>query len=898
MESTIIRSPNDNCDYKIKVLKNMLNVLMIHDNETELSGASMIVNTGSMMENKTCGIAHFLEHMLFMGNDKYADGGKYFEYINSHGGKTNAFTENIHTCYYFNVANEYFEKSLDMFAHFFVDPLFDKNKIAREINAVNSEYYKNINVEEFKYRRGIKLLSSQFHPFSRFDIGSTSTLRTPYIRNELIFFFNKYYSANNMQLVIISNKSFSEMENIIDVFENIKNNNIEHKMTFGNPFVENKIIKIIPVSTNHKIIIYWAIPFNKKYFDEQIINYIFYLIGRETNNSLTHHLISNSLINDLNINISDNLGDYVIVSMVIDLTEYGLRNIDIILQIINSYITSIKNNKLDIESYQLFLKCLDIKFKFAENQLILDKMMRIMTNICSGHATINESPYYDYYHDKKYDVEILKKYYSECIEMFDISHSNIVIGSQFFSPETKKHDELFNFDYVIENNNYFDRKIDVTFELIPTINANYIPAKLIIYKNKQSFKIPKKIEGSHDVWFNYIKTDIPKVCVAIEISNNDIYKSCHTFVVTQILINSIRKKLFYEFYDSTLCDTNIDMSLVVDKVYVIISGFNDKIVNIIDTIFNTIKNPNIDLQLFTYAKNLYLNTLNKKIVNPPFVKLQEMLNDTFYEKSYPIEEKIKCISIVEFSDINNINLLENCEIKCLINGNITKLMSEHINLIINGYCHIHENTLNNWTLRIPKTNESKFYNSNDYDSNSLCAMIFMSPIVDVDSELFYDYMSITTVMNNLLSDKFFVELRSKKQLGYIVRSYVGQMGIKNKMIFQNFFIQSQKLNPDELEIQMRMFIKNNKEIIMNMTQQELNKYLSTCAINININPINIIDMTTRLFTPIKNETYIFDIETKLSEKIRSIKIFQIKQFYENIMLNNNSIHVIKYYNSK
>ena len=39
----------------------------------------------------------------------------------------------------------------------------------------------------------------------RFVIGNNETLNSPDIREKLIEFFNKHYSANNMKLVVLSN---------------------------------------------------------------------------------------------------------------------------------------------------------------------------------------------------------------------------------------------------------------------------------------------------------------------------------------------------------------------------------------------------------------------------------------------------------------------------------------------------------------------------------------------------------------------------------------------------------------------------------------------------------------------------------------------------------------------
>ena len=48
-------------------------------------------------------MAHFLEHMIFMGSKKYPGENEYEEFISRNGGSTNAFTELEQTCYYFDI---------------------------------------------------------------------------------------------------------------------------------------------------------------------------------------------------------------------------------------------------------------------------------------------------------------------------------------------------------------------------------------------------------------------------------------------------------------------------------------------------------------------------------------------------------------------------------------------------------------------------------------------------------------------------------------------------------------------------------------------------------------------------------------------------------------------------
>jgi hypothetical protein len=77
----------DKRSYRYMTLSNGLKVVCVSDPDTDMSAASMSVHVGSMSDPLLWpGLAHFLEHMLFMGNSLYPDENAYFAYLNENGG--------------------------------------------------------------------------------------------------------------------------------------------------------------------------------------------------------------------------------------------------------------------------------------------------------------------------------------------------------------------------------------------------------------------------------------------------------------------------------------------------------------------------------------------------------------------------------------------------------------------------------------------------------------------------------------------------------------------------------------------------------------------------------------------------------------------------------------------
>lgn len=96
----IVSSKSDTRKYKHITLPNKLQVLLISDLDADKSAASLDVFVGSTLDPKPFfGTAHFLEHMLFMGSEKYPSENEYSEYIKDNGGYSNAYTSLTNTNY-------------------------------------------------------------------------------------------------------------------------------------------------------------------------------------------------------------------------------------------------------------------------------------------------------------------------------------------------------------------------------------------------------------------------------------------------------------------------------------------------------------------------------------------------------------------------------------------------------------------------------------------------------------------------------------------------------------------------------------------------------------------------------------------------------------------------------
>ncbi|MBT3458732.1 MAG: peptidase M16, partial [Halieaceae bacterium] len=121
---SVIVSPNDSREYRSLSLANGIEVLLVSDPQVEKSAAALSVGVGLMFDPMDYqGMAHYLEHMLFMGTEAFPEVDAYMNFMSENGGSRNAYTWLDITNYMFEIKNSAYEGALDRFSHFFKTPL-------------------------------------------------------------------------------------------------------------------------------------------------------------------------------------------------------------------------------------------------------------------------------------------------------------------------------------------------------------------------------------------------------------------------------------------------------------------------------------------------------------------------------------------------------------------------------------------------------------------------------------------------------------------------------------------------------------------------------------------------------------------------------------------------------
>ncbi|CUV05367.1 unnamed protein product [Cryptosporidium hominis] len=424
------KSATSNKQFRYIKLKNELEVFLVSQNDTKVSSASIIVKVGSYMEPDSFpGLAHYLEHLLFINTEKYPELDGFEEFVLLHNGNFETYSLRSKARYRFNIESPFFEVALSMFSEFFKSPLFDQKYTEKELMSIENEFNLCKYSKSTRFLLVMGELSDKRSLFGRFSYGNIETLKTIpesqgiNLRDEVIKFYQKEYSSNRMVLALASNhtldeltqfayKYFSDIEN-----KNLPVNSIKTPIQNGNlnPFntMINQLV-VIETLDNSRILklIFPMKEYMVQYKNKARTLYIDKLISFDRPGSLSHHLKSKKLILNMYFSIIDDDLGFTNAIIGFELTIDGEKNIGYILLSFFSAIKFASNNEFSKEIYDEWKNLLNINFKYEDPTSTFDQCKEITTNYIQYECKPEDVLYSDFYMDE-FDPNIYKEINSQ-----------------------------------------------------------------------------------------------------------------------------------------------------------------------------------------------------------------------------------------------------------------------------------------------------------------------------------------------------------------------------------------------------------------------------------------------------------------------------------------------------
>ncbi|CAJ0832866.1 6120_t:CDS:10 [Entrophospora sp. SA101] len=853
--SKIIEKPeNDNRSYRLIHLNNELEALLIHDPETDKSSAALDVHVGQLSDPDNLeGLAHFCEHLLFMGTKKYPKENEYSEYLSNHGGYSNAYTSEDHTNYYFEVAHENLE-----------------------------EFKKNLQSDIFRLYELGRILSSPKHPYKKFGTGNLVTLKdNPLkegldVRDELLKFHNNYYSANIMKLVVLGQEPLDQLTQwVVDKFSDVNNKSIPIPIFKENPYTKNELMKKVfvkPVKDLISLKIKFPFPVQDPLFRAKPGRYLSHLLGHEGAGSIFSLLKKKGLANSLEAGPEDSNAGFGFFNIDVDLTESGLANYEEVVKIIFQYIKMLKNEGIQEWIYHEAEILSTVSFKFKEKSPPEDYTSELSNALQSPYPrewVLNKS-----YIFREYNPKLIQ----ENLDWLRPDNFILTLVSQTFTNLDQK-EKQYGIEYKVEpmSENFLQELKSTTIdsELKLPLPNEFIPTNFEIKKQGiiTPLKHPNLIKNTDLVRIWYKKDDtfwVPKVYIWFKIRSPLVYATPSNAVKTRLYLELIEDALNEYSYSAKIAE--LEYSLEYDEnFYIYISGYNDKAVVLLEKILLKMKNYEVDSKRFDLYKEKLLREYHNTLYDTPYQTAMYYTYNLLSEKFWTNEEKLSALENIVSQDIQNFypNLLNDLHVECLVHGNVDKEDSLK-------YIKIFEDILKPKPLspsqRIGErpillpVGKRYVYQHDVYDVNDINSAIEyyieLSHNKDVKSR------NKLSILAQIINQPFFDQIRTKEQLD----STSGIMGLV-------FIVQSEK-DPNYLEHRIEEFFKKLQKMIEEMSDEVYQNQIQSIITIKTEKPKNLYQEVSKYWGHITDGFYEFNkVETDV-EELHKITKSEILDFFK------------------
>jgi len=190
--------------YHVKDLENGLRVIVIPTDYPNIVALQIPVKTGSRneVEKGKSGFAHFFEHMMFRGTDRYPSE-EYAQILKNAGADSNAYTSDDLTNYHTTFSKEDLEKILELEADRFKNLKYSESDFKTESRAVLGEYNKNSADPEEKLLEIQRDGAFEKHTYKHTTMGFLEDIED--MPNQFEYsriFFDRYYRPEKTAIIL------------------------------------------------------------------------------------------------------------------------------------------------------------------------------------------------------------------------------------------------------------------------------------------------------------------------------------------------------------------------------------------------------------------------------------------------------------------------------------------------------------------------------------------------------------------------------------------------------------------------------------------------------------------------------------------------------------------------
>lgn len=881
--STIVQSPNDNRQYQYLELPNQLRVLLVSDPATDKAAAALDVEVGSGDDPKDrAGLAHFLEHMLFLGTERYPEPGEYQTFISEHGGSHNAYTSQEHTNYFFDVNADHLDQALDRFSQFFTAPLFTAKYVDRERNAVHSEYKAKIKNDFRRQYDALRQLISTWHPSSKFSVGNLDTLAdrpgAP-VRDALLDFYQRFYTAERMTLVVLGRESLAELQSmVVDRFGLIEQREAAElskgQDLFSRDFLPARVY-IKPEQDIRTLTLMFPIPSMTRYYRQKPLQYLGNLLGHEGEGSILSVLKAQGWAEGLSAGGGLGGRNQGTFNITIQLTEDGLTQQHKVVALVYKMIRILKREGINEWRYKEQQQLGNIDFRFTEKGEPIHTVSSLASNL---HRYAPEDVLQGGYLFADYDERLISRYLNY------LRPDNAVWVVTAKSVETNRVSPMYQTPYRVEG--LRDERVSLPKQMteqlaLPDANG-FIPRHLVVKKppamGQGISQIPQLIkdDGVQKVWFKQDNTyKIPRSQIYVRLKSPQMGRDIKQAVLSELYVALVKDALNEFSYPASLAGLRFSLSANSRGLDMYISGYNDRQGFLLSRISEALGDNRFDRGRFKNIKDELLRDMQNSRKKSPYMQALGDLPVVLYSPLWTDTEKEKVLRSITLAEVKAFaaTFYDDVEQQILMHGNLYRQEALKLSAVIKSRLYRKGDDVQSVEAGVVK-----LVGGDDViphwhltvDHPDSMAGLYLQGAATTERDKAH-----MLVVRQLLRSPFFHELRTQKQLGYIV--FATGMPIK-KVAGSVLVVQSPTATVAELQQEILGFLGGQA-----FDEKSLAQNKQAVISNLLEAPKNLVEQSEHYWSNIVHDVSSFDRKQRLAKQVEAVSLASLQAYFRSLV---------------
>lgn len=891
MNNQIITSPNDQRDYRHIELANGLNAILVSDPDADKAAASLAVSVGSGNDPKNReGLAHFLEHMLFLGTEPFPEAGEYQAFINKNGGSNNAFTAHDVTNYFFDIDNEQLEAALDRFAPFFISPTFDAQYVERETNAVHAEYTSKSQDDGRRIYSAEKQAMNPDHPYSRFATGNLETLadRDSLIRDDLIAFYKQYYSADRMTLAIVGNYPLSQLESwTVNKFSAIEQRPGIAKPPRPALYKADQLpleLQIEPIKEVRQLKLTFPMPESFSVYQHKPLQMLGHLLGHEGDGSLLALFKKRGWAEGLSAGRGLNTEWESTFTVSIQLTLVGMHRIDEITEAVFHYVglmnKQLQNPEFIEQIYSEQSNLAELAFHYQEKSRANHLAMRLANNL--RHVPAQEVIYGDYRWATP-DAQILMPYLTK------LSQENLV--RTLIAPEvtTSFSDIWYDTRMMVRPLVLSSDKLKQEYKdalHLPEANP-FIPEDFSLTDATEQ-KTPEIIQQQPGLTLWYYPEQefrFPKSRAIFSLQNQSVADSAQQRLTAQLFAHSVNEAISAYSYPAYIAGLNYHLAASNKGLELVMAGYQDKLPVLLEKITDTLQSIAIDEDQFQQYKGLLKRRLENRLKIKPYERTLSELRSWLKEPGFDIPELLAALDNIQLQDIEMFKqqLNQSLYIEAYVHGTLPAQQARELAAQL-------RNTYDAKAAKVQSAEIKKLAAGNwqqvvDSEHPDSALTLY------IQGQQYEQQLGIRSdasraryaLLAQMISSPYYKWLRTDKKLGYIVSASAFPQKTVPGLIF---VVQSPTATPQQILTESNVFFADFNTQLNEMNNETFEQYKQGLISKLTARRKNMAEKASYFWQEIDAQRLSFDTNQAIAEKVAEITLPEVQALFKNSMLDN------------